>query len=133
MEKIDAVWFVEHIARELDVACIVSYVLKEKFGYEIEILPYDIRNYLKIVKKYSPALVIIPYCYSENDSCLKNFLPYWNKSVFFNLSWEELYYKAYSEYKAPKGYFVQKEVIHHAWSQNFKNYLVKHGVPATHI
>lgn len=48
---------------------------------------------------------------------------------FFNLSWEQLYYGAYVQFKAPRDPFAKEQVIHHAWGDFFKQYLVNFGVP----
>ena len=39
MRSVDAIYLVEHIARELDVACIVQHLAWKRHGLRIEILP----------------------------------------------------------------------------------------------
>src|SRR3989344_1890437 len=130
MEKNDIFWFIEHISRELDVAAAVSVLLKQKYEKSIKILSINNFNNLK---DYSPSIVILPYCYSLNDSVLKNCLKYWPEAVYFNLAWEQIFYKANIEYKAPRDKFVKKSVIHHAWSNSRAKLLQQKGIPEKNI
>jgi len=132
LRKVDVIWFIEHVARELDVACAVRWLAEQRYNLSIEILPY-LGEADRVLREYSPYIVVIPYCYSACDPGLRNYLPQWRAPIYFNLAWEELFYKAYLGYKAPRDTFAQKNVIHHAWGNFYREYLLNHGVPEQHI
>lgn len=130
MKRIDIVWFIEHISRELDVAASVSILLNKKYKKTIKVAPL---NSLDIFKNYNPSIVLLPYCYSIKDAILRNCFKYWPEAVFVNLSWEQIFYQANLEYKAPRDIFAKKFVIHHAWSSKRKNFLMERGVAQKNI
>ena len=132
MKNIDIIWFIEHISRELDVACAVGALLERSFGKKIEILPYTINQY-KNTHTFNPKLVILPYCYSIKDSGLLNYLSNWPDTLYINIAWEQIFYKANLEYKAPRDIFSKKYVIHHSWSKARSKFLHERGVPKNHI
>ena len=124
------IWFIEHMSRELDVAAVVKALLQNKFHKKITILPYEFN---KRFSKYSPDIVLLPHCYSINDPELSNFLTLWPTAVYINLAWEQIFYKANLEYKAPRDEFAKKYIIHHSWSKKRKVFLESKGVPKKNI
>lgn len=130
---VEVLWLVEHVARELDVACAASLRLAEEYGRSVAIEPIHDSS-ARIRATYAPGVVVTPYCYSGEDMGLRDFTHGWPEPpVFFNLSWEELYYGAYVRYKVPRDTFARNQVFHHAWGDFFKEYLVKVGVPEGRI
>lgn len=130
MKKIDIVWFIEHISRELDVAVAVSVLLNKKYHKSIKIVPL---SSVSVFKEFKPAIVLLPFCYSIKDITLKKCLKYWSEAVFINLSWEQIFYKANLEYKTPRDLFAKKFVYHHAWSLKRKKFLMEKGIPENKI
>ncbi|MGE5340726.1 MAG: sulfotransferase [Candidatus Omnitrophota bacterium] len=133
MEKIDVLWFIEHIAREMDTACAVKSILSEQYGIDI-----TIRNmYLHaadVLREFNPRVVVHPFFYfAKGALATEDFITAWPHSIHFNLAWEEIHYKAHQKVKAPSDNFAKKEVIHHAWGNFYRDYLVEFGVPADHI
>ncbi|MBM3819844.1 MAG: hypothetical protein FJW14_12635 [Acidimicrobiia bacterium] len=125
---IDVLWLVEHVVRELDVACAASLHLAAQ-GRSVAIEPVH-GNADRIRAAYAPGVVVTPYCYSAREFGVRDFVAGWAEPpTFFNLSWEQLYYGAYLEYKAPHDAFAREQVIHHAWGGFFKEYLARFGVP----
>lgn len=133
MRDLDILWFVEHTARELDVACATRYLIEERYDDSVEIKPYYRGDPTAILRSYRPTVVVIPYCYSAGDYGLREYLPQWREPIYFNLAWEELYYSANLEYKAPRDVFAKDHVLHHAWGDFYRQYLLKYGVPDDHI
>lgn len=131
MKKIDAIWLVEHAARELDVACAVKSILAKKYSINLEI-----RNFYLHIKKslneFNPKLVIHPFFYF-NDSVTANYVQRWPNATHFNLAWEQIFYQGNKDVKAPHDDFSKKKVIHHAWGQFFKKFLMTYEVPQEHI
>ena len=130
MKKIDFIWLIEHISRELDVAAAVKILLKNKFAKTVEILPL---NATSDFLKYEPLVVLLPYCYSIKDNAVKECLKVWPHALYINLSWEQIFYKANLEYKAPRDTFAKKFVLHHSWSNARKQFLIEKRVPHKNV
>jgi len=132
MRDVDVVWLVEHVARELDVACAVRYLAEQRYGLTVEILPLT-RNAKEVCAEYRPRVVAIPYAYNATSAGVGNFLSHWREPVYVNLSWEQLFYEAHLAAKAPSDAWAQNHVIHHAWGDFYKTYLIAHNVPEENI
>jgi surface carbohydrate biosynthesis protein len=133
MEKIDVLWLVEHIAREMDVACAVKCLAESRYGLDI-----TIRNmYLhanQVMREYVPEVVVHPFFYFVSGAlATEDYVKTWPQATHFNLAWEEIHYKAHMKIKAPADEFAKKRVIHHAWGNFYKDYLLENSVPAEHI
>jgi len=130
MKNIDVLYIYEHVARELDVACAVKCIAEKHFGTRIE-LAQSPGGLYRVFSKFRPRIVVLPHCYSAK-SFSAVFLE-WRKSLFVNLSWEQLLSDATRKEKGPDDEFARKHVIHHAWSDSFANFLQDHGVPKDSI
>jgi surface carbohydrate biosynthesis protein len=132
MKKIDVLWLVEHKAREMDLACAVKSLVQAQYGIEITIqnMYFHARD---VMRKYVPELVVFPYFYRASDAMVKDFIHIWPGAIHFNLAMEQVHYKAHLTMKAPGDDFTRQRVIHHAWGDFYKNYLVESGVPSEHI
>lgn len=126
-------WFVEHVARELHAACAVRAILEREHGIGVAVLPYHRKLTGPEAAALAPKVVVVPYCYQAGDYGLVDHLPLWREAIWFNLSWEQLYYRAHLEAKRPQDAFARRHVIHHAWGPFFRRYLEESGVPAEHV
>ncbi len=131
MKDIDILWFIEHIARELDVAVLASLIINKKYGLTVKI--EQISNLKKIEKLYNPKIILLPYCYVATDGYIERIISIWPKSVFINLAWEQIFYNANKIYKLPRDYFARNCVYHHAWSKTRKKILKKLDIPDKNI
>lgn len=129
MQTIDIVYLYEHAARELDVACAVTAGLRRK-GLRVEIIHWP-TGFPAAVNRIRPRLIVLPFCYSEQS--YEALLAYWRESVFFNLTWEQLFYLGNRMAKTPRGRFALQHVLHHAWSEAYAAFLHASGVPDTSI
>jgi surface carbohydrate biosynthesis protein len=132
-KEIDVLWLIEHIAREMDVACAVKAIAESKYGLRVEIrnIYYHAKENMEC---FQPLVVVHPFFYYLKEAlATEDYVKTWPRSVHFNLAWEEIHYKAHQTIKAPTGEFVQKKVLHHAWGDFYKRYLRKYGVPEEHI
>ncbi len=133
-QPIDLLLLVEHIARELDVACAVKYLMAEKYGVEIEIASLvDAHGFQKTIAKYQPRVVAMPYFYSEFDFGPRKVMQAWPDAAVVNLAYEQIFSKINQAYKAPKSPIAKKNVLHHAWGKFYAAYLEEYGVPGEHI
>ncbi len=130
MQSIDVVFLYEKAVRELDVACAIKYMAKQQYGLCSKIIQQNY-SYWSVFQKYQPRVVILPFCYQERSHHL--YLTRWRKSIFFNLSWEQLFYPGNKTAKTPRGQFAVKHVLHHAWSDFYADLLRQQGVPEEHI
>jgi surface carbohydrate biosynthesis protein len=130
MRKVDIVYLYEHAARELDVACAVSAILQQKYGLSVEIIQWPV-GFLNALYNLQPRLVVLPFCYTEKS--YPKLLAAWRKSIFFNMTWEQLFYSGNRTAKTPRGEFAVHHVIHHAWSQSYASFLQQQGIPENHI
>ncbi|MEJ5357660.1 MAG: methyltransferase domain-containing protein [Desulfobacterales bacterium] len=132
-KTVDVLWFVEHTAREMDVACAVKSLAVYKYCLEIEI-----RNYyahaIESMARLNPRVVVHPFFYfSAGALATEDYVKIWPSSVHFNLAWEQIHYSAQWKIKAPSDDFAKRSVIHHAWGDFYLNYLMAHGVPRCNI
>ncbi len=129
MRTVDVVYLYEHAARELDVACAVTARLRNA-GVGVEIVHWP-TGFPVAVTRFRPRLVILPFCYTEDS--YEALLAYWREAIFFNLSWEQWFYPGNQKAKTPRGEFAVNHVIHHAWSNAYKDFLLNNGLAESNI
>jgi len=121
------VLFVEHVVRELDVACAVKYLAGRRHGLAVEIA--SIAMYLpRTLERYQPRVVVVPYCYAASNFGLRDILPVWPEAVYVNLAYEQIFRKHQQAPKAPSDAFARRHVLHQAWGDFYAQYLQEHGV-----
>jgi surface carbohydrate biosynthesis protein len=132
-EKIPVLWLVEHIAREMDVACAVKALAESRFDLQV-----TVRNMYyhanEVLQRYEPAVVVHPFFYFVSGAlATEDYVEAWPHTTHFNLAWEQIHYKAHMKIKAPSDEFTREKVIHHAWGKFYKDYLMEYGVPSEQI
>jgi surface carbohydrate biosynthesis protein len=132
MKSIDFLYFIEHTARELDIACAVKFLLKTKYNLTTEIRSI-VLNLEETLSEFLPKVVILPYCVSIKSLNLDKIVHQWSESKYINLSYEQLLGEAQKGFKAPADDFSQHYVVHHAWGDFFKSFLINSGVPDRNI
>ncbi len=133
MKRVPVLWFVEHRAREFDVACAVKCLAEAMYSVEIRI-----RNiYLhaaRVLAEPEPAIVVHPFFYrAEGALGTEHYVKAWPRALHFNLAWEELFYSANARVKGPSDDFARTRVVHHAWGEFYERFLVEHGVSRERI
>lgn len=126
-------WMIEHAARELDVACAVKSVLEEKYGAKVTIKHFFCDLEEVIAYKEQPDLIAVPYFYSDLDFGVKELIKRFPDAGIFNLAWEEIFYKGHMDIKSPKGEYAFSKVVHHAWGEFYREYLIDSGVAEEQI
>jgi hypothetical protein len=131
-QNVDILLFVEHVARELDIACAIKYLLDKRHGISLKIasIVFDLENTLE---RWQPQVVALPYCYEADTFGIRRILPVWSNAVFLNLSYEQIFHKINKDYKMPQDTFAREHVLHHAWGDFYAEYLQSHGVPRENI
>lgn len=128
---VDVVVYVEHAVRELDVACILRHVMRERHGMRLEICPLRFREYANLTK-WNPKAVAVSGFFNE-DAGTRRWRYYWPNAVFCNLAYEQVFQNINSPFKRPRTEFGLRRLQYSAWGQFFVDYLVGHGVPLEHI
>ncbi len=126
----DVIYFYEHAARELDVACAITAILEREYHRSVEIVHWPV-GYPSIEYHARAQMVVLPFCYSE--ASYTSLLRRWRSPIFFNISWEQLFYSGNLKAKTPRGRFATQHVIHHAWSEGYAAHLMDQGIPREHL
>lgn len=126
-------WFVEHRAREFDVACAVKCLAEARHPVDVHI-----RNiYLharEVLERPAPHLVVYPFFYhAEGALGTQHYVKAWPRALHLNLAWEELFYASNARTKGPSDEFARQRVLHHAWGNFYRTFLEGHGVPTNNI
>lgn len=132
-KNIDVLWLVEHVARELDVACATKAIAEHKYGLNVEV-----RNLYQHIKDYlvdfEPKIVVHPFVYFVKGAmATEDIFERWPDAIHVNAAWEQIHYKAHKTIKAPSDDIAKNGVIHFAWGDFYRDYLLEHGVPADNI
>jgi surface carbohydrate biosynthesis protein len=128
MSSVDVVYLYENVARELDVACAVAALLRNR-GVTTEIVQWP-QSVPTLYGRVSPKVVVLPFCYFEHSfDCLLE----WREAVFMNLSWEQIFYRGNVMAKTPRGRFAVSHVVHHAWSEIYADFLREQSIPNQYI
>ena len=131
-KRTDIVLFVEHVVRELDVACAVKYLADGRHGLAVEIA--SIAMHLpRTLERHQPRVVVVPYCYAASNFGLRDILPVWPGAVYVNLAYEQIFRKHQQATKEPSDAFARRHVLHHAWGDFYAEYLQEHGVLGENI
>lgn len=131
MRRIDILLLYEHVARELDVACAIKYLVESRYGLQMEIVqqPFEVPFALR---EFRPRMVALPFCYADSTRHYP-FIFDWKDAIYFNMAWEELFYAGNREAKRVQGEFESKHVMHHAWGDFFVKTLLEWHVPRDQI
>jgi hypothetical protein len=127
MQEIDILYFVEHAARELDIACAAKYLLEQRHGLSVEIVSI-FERLEEALDTWQPQVVAIPYCTSVKDWGLESMVTRWPHARFVNLAFEQILGKTQKAFKAPKDDFSRHYVLQSVWGDFFGDYLRSHGV-----
>ncbi len=129
-QKVDIIYLYEKAHRELDLACAVKFMAEKLYGLRLEIIQQNY-GYIEAFQKYVPRVVVLPFCYQERSHNI--YLWQWRKAVYFNLTWEQLFYPGNRTAKTPRGEFACNHVIHHAWGDFYADFLRKQNIPEKFI
>jgi hypothetical protein len=132
MTPVDIVYFIEHAARELDIACAVKYLTEAKYNLSSEVRSI-VLGLDETLTQFSPKVVVLPYCVSVKGLNLEEIVNQWPGARYINLSFEQLLGDAQKKFKAPRDDFSQHYVIHQSWGDFFSQFLQEVGVPQSNI
>ena len=131
LSKVDVVYFIEHAARELDVACAVKSLLARQ-SIQMEICSI-VANLDDTITHWHPKVVAIPYGTSVKDWNLERVVSKWGDARYIHLSFEQVLGKTQKSFKAPKDRFARQHMVYTAWGDFFVDYLKAYDVPSENI
>jgi surface carbohydrate biosynthesis protein len=132
-KPIDVLWLIEHVAREFDVACAVKAIAEHKYNLKVEVcnLYQHIQNFLV---GFDPKVVVHPFVYFVKGAlATEEVFKRWPDAIHVNVAWEQLHYNAHKKIKAPADEITKTGVIHYAWGNFYRDYLLEHGVPESKV
>jgi surface carbohydrate biosynthesis protein len=132
MREVDVAYFVELVARELDVACAVKEQARARHGLEVEVLPVQTAR-SHTARNLRARVLALPYAYRVKDPYTRRIVELFPGAKILNLAWEQVLYRAFEAEKSPSDAFTRDYVLHHAWSGRHRDRLVKAGVPDAHV
>ncbi|OHB82074.1 MAG: hypothetical protein A2W31_13175 [Planctomycetes bacterium RBG_16_64_10] len=125
-------YFVEHVARELDIACILRHLLATRYDINIHVasIHFDLHSALC---KMRPRLVITPFFYFASDANLQYLLAGAAGARLVNLAFEQLLSRGNRAFKRPQDAVVRHHVLHLASGPAFRDFLCEHGVLPSNV
>jgi surface carbohydrate biosynthesis protein len=133
MKEVDVVYFTEHVARELDIACAVKYLCETQWGMSVHVASLQ-THVDDVVSSYVPYVVVLPYArFFESAIFLQTITRHWKGVPYIDMALEQFLSPWNYEFKAPRDEFIRKEIYHHAWGEFYKSYLLSHGVDEAKI
>jgi surface carbohydrate biosynthesis protein len=130
--RVSVIWLVEHLAREMDVACAAVALLRARFGIDAEV-HHVYGDAPALLREVLPEVVVYPFFYQTQALALEDYVARWPDATHFNMAWEQVHYPMHEQSKAPSDAFTRSQVTHNAWGPFYRDYLERHGVPADHI
>jgi surface carbohydrate biosynthesis protein len=132
MRKIDVLFLVEHVDRELDAVTSIIEKLQSNFG-----ILSDARNYYYdlsyAVGRYEPKMVVVPFFYGLDHLHPITLFERWPNSRFLNLGWEQILAKLDVSMKVPRDDTARTRVHHICWTLQHHNFLEHNGVLKDHL
>ncbi len=124
----DVVIFVEHIARELDIAAAVVVHLECTHGVRAEVVSTKF-DLLESVSRIGKAKVAaFPWFYEDDDGPIRRVREHWPGVGLVNLAYEQVLQNINQAVKTPHGDLARTVVRHFAWGEFYKELLVRYGV-----
>ena len=78
MRHTDVLWIVEHVARELDVACAVRHLAAARHGLTVEVVPQT-ADLQRLARGLTASVVATPHFYAA--SLMRDVVPWWPQTT----------------------------------------------------
>jgi len=124
----DVVIFVEHIARELDIAAAVVVHLERTHGLRAEVASTKFDLLESVSRIGSAKVAAFPWFYEDDDGPIRRVREHWPNVRLVNLAYEQVLQNINQAVKTPHGDLARTEVRHFAWGEFYKELLVRYGV-----
>lgn len=124
----DVVIFVEHIARELDIAAAVALHLDRTHRLRAEVASTKFDLLENVSRIGSAKVAAFPWFYEDDDGPIRRVREHWPNVRLVNLAYEQVLQNINQAVKTPHGDLARTEVRHFAWGEFYKDLLVRYGV-----
>nr|WP_321262372.1 surface carbohydrate biosynthesis protein [uncultured Sphaerochaeta sp.] len=124
----DFLIYYEHIAREIETACLLAVELRRR-GYTVKITNiYSLRRMY-----YRPKVIIVPYLYHDNDVFEMSTFLLQRSPKMVNLQFEQIFNQKgiSSDFFVPSG--LAAHAIQICWGQYSYDRLLKNGISASRL
>ena len=125
----DILFCIEHVARELNIACAIRSIVERQSGLSVHIHVLSSRLDSDIA---SPRLITVPYCGSRRF-VPRDILERFPKSPVLSLTCEQLLSRENRRYRLPKDDFARQQVIYGAAGDFYRNWLINAKVDRSNI
>ncbi len=123
----DIVIFTEHVAREMDIATALKFLVQKHYGLHV-VVRSIVHGLMETLNEFEmPRVVVVPYAYSSLNDGINQALAAWPKSIYINLHFEQFFDKVSSFVCGPVDEFAKHRVMHLAWGNFFVEFLAAHG------
>ena len=127
-----ALVLVEHVDRELDVVCLARMLLKRNFGIDLEVANVS-SDAPSILRGNPPKIVFFSSFYSSEWNLRRDYVSAWPGAKFFSLSWEQIFCSIDLDMHRPLDDYARQKVHYLAWSTDYRDFLIIHGVDPQNI
>lgn len=132
MSRVEVLWYVEHVARELDIACAVRHLARREHG--VEVMPWSIKlDPFGSLAYPDVRVVALPWFSKPRHPIFLRAQERWPGAKFACLQFEQVFQKINEVAKAPATGFAQTHVAWSSWGDFNVDYLREHGVAETNI
>ena len=127
MQTVDVLYCIEHVARELDIACAVRCLARRRHGLNMHVTSVvECTN--GHARDYRPRLIAVPYFFSRRDPGVRDLLRLFPGARVVNLALEQLLSEGNKKFRSPKDEAARHQVLHLAAGDFFRDFLCEHGV-----
>lgn len=127
MQTVDVLYCIEHVARELDIACAIKCLARRRHGLNVHVTSIvECTN--GRMRDYRPRLIAVPYFFSRRDPGVRDLLRRFPGVRVVNLALEQLLSEGNKKFRSPKDDTARHHVVHLAAGDFFRDFLCEHGV-----
>ena len=125
----DVLYFIEHVARELDIACAIRHLARRRHGVNVEIASL-VAGAESPAAWRRPRLIAVPFFCSKNSPPIRRLMRRFPGGPFVNMALEQLIFKGVEKLKCPKNNVARENVLYLAMGEFFAEYLknIKHDL-----
>jgi hypothetical protein len=125
-------YWIEHVARELDVACAIRAILRRERALDAPVRSLAYEDLASLAAP-GPRVVVVPFLASAQDFGVRELLQRWPESHFVNLAFEQFFFAVSRRYKGARDETARRGALHLAASREFADFLIACGVPEAQI
>ncbi len=115
----EIVYCIEHVARELDIACAVRHLARARYGLHVDVLVLA-RNLEAALAQRNPAVVAVPFFRSRGDYGVQTVLRRCPGVPIVNAACEQLLSPGNRRFRMPADRIARNDTLHVAAGAFFR-------------